>query len=74
MLEQGQFLRHAVYFQDGLSDLARRNLLYLVDDAFGDVPRPVSSPNNALRDVIARRELSRGFGLGAVWMDGNSPV
>lgn len=64
MMEQGHFLRHDVYFQDGLSDSGREKLLYLLDDLFGDVPRPIQSPNNALRDVIHRRELSRGSKIG----------
>lgn len=65
MMERGHFLRHDVYFQDGLSDSGRNKLLYLLDDLFGDVPRPIQSPNNALRNVVTRQELSRGSKIGA---------
>jgi hypothetical protein len=65
MTERGQYLRHAVYFREGVSDRTRRNLLHLLDDAFGDIPRPISSPANALRSVTGGRELSKGTRLGA---------
>jgi len=74
MMEQGHFLRHDVYFQDGLSDPGRNKLLYLLDSLFGDVPRPIQSPNNALRDVIARRELSRGSKIGAYEWQGTQKL
>lgn len=74
MMEQGHFLRHNVYFRDGLSDSGRNKLLYLLDDLFGDVPRPIQSPSNALRDVVARRELSRGSRIGAYEWQGTQKL
>jgi hypothetical protein len=65
MMERGQYLRHAVYLQESVPDLPRRKLLDLLDDAFGDVPRPIASPDNALRSVMGGHELSRGSRLGA---------
>lgn len=57
--------RHHVTFQDGLPEPQRSRLLYLLDDAFGYVPKPIQSPNNAQRDAINRQELSRGSRIGA---------
>jgi hypothetical protein len=62
---RGHWLRHTVYFQPSVSDDVREKLLYFLDDVFGEIPRPIQSPNNAVRDVLGRRELSRGCALGA---------
>jgi hypothetical protein len=62
--DRGHHLRHTVFFQRGLSDEFKHRLHFLLDDAFGEIPKPIASPDNASRDVRQRKELSRGFGLG----------
>jgi hypothetical protein len=62
--------RHHVTYQNELLEPQRSRLLYLLDDAFGHVPKPIQSPNNAQRDVINRRELSRGSKIGAYQWQG----
>jgi hypothetical protein len=63
--DRGHHLRHTVFFQRGLSDSFKHRLHLLLDDAFGEIPKPIASPDNALRDVLRRTELSRSSGLGA---------
>lgn len=65
MMERGHHLRHSAYFQSDLSDHVRTKLHLFLDEAFADIPKPISSPDNALRDILGRRELDRGSGLGA---------
>lgn len=65
MAERGHFLRHKLYFQPDLSTVERERYLRFFNDVFGDVPRPIDSPANAMRVVTRRQELSRRAWIGA---------
>jgi hypothetical protein len=62
--DRGHHLRHTVFFQRGLSDDFKHRLHLLLDNAFGEIPKPIASPDNASRDALQRKELSRGSDLG----------
>jgi hypothetical protein len=67
-------LNHKVYFKPTISVETQERLHAFLDDVFGEIPPPVASPNNALRDVINRRELSRGMALGAYHWRGHQQL
>jgi len=64
-------LYHTIYFQRGVLPDIRELLERLLRSALQEIPLPISSPHNALRDVASRTERSRRCALGAYeWTPG----
>lgn len=62
---RGYQLYHHIHFQRDLTSEVKRDLDHLIREALSEIPEPIQSPQNALTDIITRKELDRGCGLGA---------
>lgn len=60
-----QELYHTIHWQADLPGATKDTVDRFLRGGLSELPLPVSSPNNALRDISSRKELSRYDGLGA---------